>query len=142
MKKRDKIFNNTFWEKSLDTSKPILFTLKSACNAEEVSRLENLEIEIHEIVKALKNPIYLKKDDNNKYVKLNKEAINEIYGIALDSLSNNYKKVELYAGVSNYFNITHTKFYNSLSNKYKEDLIDELDKSTNALKRMGIHKLF
>ena len=44
--------------------------------------------------------------------------------------------------LSDYLDVAPTKFYNSLNNKAKDDLILELDKKTNVLERKGIKKLF
>ena len=43
---------------------------------------------------------------------------------------------------ANYFNIHPTKFYNSLSNVFKEGLISELDNKTGILSKKNINKLF
>ena len=48
----------------------------------------------------------------------------------------------MFSELCNYFNIPSNKFYNSLSNVYKEDLIIELDKKTGILSKKNIKKLF
>jgi hypothetical protein len=59
-----------------------------------------------------------------------------------DELSTKFSIIDLFSELCDYFNINPTKFYSSLSNKYKEALIQELDKKTNVLKRKNINKLF
>jgi hypothetical protein len=41
-----------------------------------------------------------------------------------------------------YFDINPSKFYSSLSNVYKEDLIQELDDRTGILEKKNIKRLF
>jgi hypothetical protein len=50
--------------------------------------------------------------------------------------------IEIFSEVCDYFNINPTKFYQSLGNKFKEELIETLDRKTNILKKKNINRLF
>lgn len=142
--KRDKIFNNKFYENEGKAGKQISFKLADAVDEDMPTQIEDnsLDGDIHRIVNNLKDNKFSSKNEDGTFIKLNKKLINEIYGIVVEEIGHKYKKIKLYIKVADYFNVQYSKFYNSLSNKYKEDLIEELDKKTGVLKKMGINKLF
>jgi hypothetical protein len=74
--------------------------------------------------------------------KLKKIDINEVYEFIVGELVKKYSLIELFSETCEYFNVHPTKFYSSLGNKFKEDLIQELDIRTNILKRKKINRLF
>ena len=53
-----------------------------------------------------------------------------------------YSKTEIFSTLSDFLDVAPNKFYNSLSNAAKEELILELDKKLNILDKKGIRKLF
>ena len=59
-----------------------------------------------------------------------------------DEMRANHSIIEIYSELCDYFNINPTKFYASLGNKFKEELIEALDKKTNILKKKNINRLF
>jgi hypothetical protein len=77
-----------------------------------------------------------------KMQKLNKVQINQVYSYVVNNLDASIRKIEIFSVMSDYFDIYPNKFYSSLSNKYKNDLILELDASLNILKKKKIRKLF
>ena len=79
---------------------------------------------------------------DGKVSKLTKIQINEIYSHVVITIGHKFNKIEIFSAVSDYFDVFPTKFYNSLSNKYKESLIMELDSSMNILDKKKIKKLF
>ena len=68
--------------------------------------------------------------------------MDKLKSISLDELLKKYSRIDMFSELCNYFNIPSNKFYNSLSNVYKEDLIIELDKKTGILSKKNIKKLF
>jgi hypothetical protein len=141
--KRDKIFDNKFDEIEYD-SKPINFTVNS--NFDTGQEIDDsihdsmLFQKVDKIIKASRFADYANYE-NLSEDKLTKSTINEIYVFISQSVPE-YTKVELFSVMSDYFDITPSKFYNSLSNKAKDELIMELDKKMNILQRRGIRKLF
>ena len=65
-----------------------------------------------------------------------------MYGYIIDEIGNNWSKIDLFSEMCIYFDIKPAKFYSSLSNVYKEDLIQELDRKTGILEKKNIKKLF
>ena len=51
-------------------------------------------------------------------------------------------EIDLFSVLSDYFDVFPNKFYNSLSNKFKDELIKELDDKYNILEKRKIRKLF
>lgn len=140
----DKIFDNKFDESDYDGRK-VKFELspayKDSLSAEDRIHLEMLFDEINKVIQVSK---YKKLNDPNKegkIQKLNKVQINEVYGYIINRVKG-YSKIELFSAISEYFDVFPTKFYNSLSNSYKEALILELDKKMNVLEKKKIRKLF
>ena len=57
-------------------------------------------------------------------------------------MKNQHSMVNVFSELCEYFNVNPTKFYSSLGNKFKEELIIELDKTTGILKKKNINRLF
>ena len=147
--KTDKIFDNKFEQNDgfEENSQKPTFTLHS----DFATKYDSAEEEIH--YKMLFNEIdtlvvkskYQKLNEigtNGKVAKLTKIQINEIYSLIVSNIGSKFNKIEIFSTVSDYFDIFPTKFYNSLSNTYKEDLIMELDKKMDILEKKKIKKLF
>ena len=81
-------------------------------------------------------------DEHGRNAKLKKVEINDVYGYVVGEMVKNYSRIDIFSEMCTYFDINPTKFYNSLSNVYKEDLIEELDRKTGILDRKNINKLF
>jgi len=71
-------------------------------------------------------------DESKGFKKMNKGDINEVYSFVTTNLSD-FPKIEIFSVICNYFDITPEKFYESLSNSFKTQLITEL-KSRGYLK--------
>jgi hypothetical protein len=145
--KRDKIFDNTFEDGSdFELNGSISFNLNPQYtdNRDEEEKIESEQIrnKIHELIINSRFKKFNEIDEFQQITKLRKLDINEVYGFMYDELHDRYSIIDLFSELCDYFNINPTKFYSSLSNKYKEDLIQELDKKTNVLQKKNINKLF
>lgn len=144
--KTDKIFDNTFDAPEGEVKGTISFNLDSSVKGnyseEEIIHYEMLAKEIHELISNSRFKKFNKIDEFANAIKLKKLDINEVYGFMVDELASNYSRIDIFSEMSNYFNIHPTKFYNSLSNVFKEELITELDKKTGILSKKNINKLF
>lgn len=140
----DKIFDNSFEESEFDgrtvnwSTDPSWSTSKDA----ESSIVDDMLMEKIDILinnsdfKTLNNP-----DEDGRIPKLSKVQISEVYSFISDNVRD-YNIIEIFAATSEYFDIQGAKFYNSLSNAHKDQLMQELDKRTNIVDRKGIRKLF
>ena len=145
-KKLDKIFDNKYEEHELDTSQ-MNFTIESAYGA-------NLDPEgdVHDTLLYTEIDLMIRESEFNRYnilrengsaVKLNKVQINEVYTFVLSKISPGYRRIEIWATLAEYFDIYTNKFFTSLSNKYKNELIQELDKVYKVIDtNKGIKKMF
>lgn len=98
--------------------------------------------QIHKIIETSPYVEYNHIDEDGNKVKLNKVQINKVYSHVLKFINIGYKKIEIWEVLSEYFDIYPNKFYSSLSNIYKHELIIELDKLTGILGKKKIKKLF
>ena len=144
--KVDKIFDNTFGESEYDGNFKSTFTVDNTFHdyeeAEEKIHYNLLFQKIHTIIKESQHSTLNDIKENGKISKLNKMQINQVYGFVLNSLPSNERKIEIFSIISDYFDIHPSKFYSSLSNKYKNELIMELDQSMNIFEKKKIRKLF
>jgi len=74
--------------------------------------------------------------------KLNKIQINKVFYHVIEKLGRQYTKIEIFGALSDYFDIFPNKFYSSLSNKYKDELMLELDRKYNIFEKKKMRKLF
>lgn len=144
--KRDKIFDNTFEDGEFDMDAALTFEVAPSYldNRDEEDKIELAIVRdsIHELILASRFKQFNTIDDFQQTVKLKKIEINEVYEYISDEMRSNHSIIEIYSELCDYFNINPTKFYASLGNKFKEELIDALDKKTNVLKKKNINKLF
>lgn len=144
--KRDKIFDNTFEEQGFELDSSISFQLapQFTDTRSEEEKIESAAIrdKIHELITNSRFKVFNHIDEFQQVQKLKKMDINEIYEFISDEMDANYSLIDLFSELCDYFNINPTKFYSSLSNKFKEDLISELDQKTNILKKKNINRLF
>ena len=141
--KRDKIFDNKFDEIEYD-SQPINFKVNSGYESDaavdDVIHDSILFDKVEALIANSKFAEYAIYDGENED-RLGKSIINEIY-LYISQHVNEYTKTEIFSVLSDYLDIAPNKFYNSLSNLAKEELILELDKKLNILDKKGIRKLF
>lgn len=143
--KSDKIFHNTYGDIDHENYGKASFSIDSSFhsydNQEEKLYDRLLFQQIHAIVDSSKFSVHNLIDENLKHRKLNKLEMNEVFGFISVSLLN-VRRIDIFSQLTDYFDIAPPKFYSSLSNKYKNELINELDKATNILEKKKIRKLF
>lgn len=144
--KRDKIFDNTFEETEyeFDTSMSFELSPRVVDNRSEEEKMETAQIAttIHDLITNSRFKIFNNIDEFQQTVKLKKLDINEVYEFLSDELREDHSVIDIFSESCDYFNVNPTKFYQSLSNKFKEELIEELDERTDILKRKNINRLF
>jgi len=145
-KKLDKIFDNKYEEKEMDFVSNMSFNISSVYNQtgdpEDEIHSNILYGEIQKMIVDSEFERFNQLDENGNIIKLNKVQINQVYSYVITGLPNGYRKIEIWSMLSEYFDIYPTKFYTSLSNKFKHDLVEELDVTTNILEKKKIRKLF
>jgi hypothetical protein len=143
---RDKIFDNTFTESEYELDSSFSFEIAPSYldNRDEEDKIETQIIitKIHELIESSRFKHFNSINEFNETVKLKKNEINEIYEFISDELRPNHSIIEVFSELCDYFNVNPTKFYQSLGNKFKEELIEVLDKKTNVLKKKHINRLF
>ncbi len=144
-KKLDKIFDNTYEEKEFDSSnmtfKPDPAFSESGDPETEI-HYNILFDEINALIQDSEFKKYNELDINGKTLKLNKVQINELYRYIITNISVGYRKMEIFSVLSEYFDIYPNKFYASLSNVYKNELLQELDACTDILNKKKIKRIF
>jgi hypothetical protein len=144
--RNDKIFDNNFDSPDFELNGQIKFDLdpsmEDSRSQEEQIHYEIIARNIHDLIQNSRFKIFNEVDDLGRCTKLKKADINEVYGFIVDELVANYSRIDLYSELCVYFDIKPDKFYSSLSNVYKEDLIQELDIRTGILDKKNIKKLF
>lgn len=143
----DKIFNNNYGNVDFDTSE-IKFEIDSSFFDYAYNDLnDDLDTKImyDELDKVIKESEFIKYnevDKNGEIPRLSREQINKIFFYVVGKLRIKYNITDLFVVVSEYFDIVPLKFYNALSNKTKNELIEELDKQYNILNKKKYKKLF
>ena len=140
----DKIFDNSFEESDYD-GRSINWQLDPVFSSSKDTESSIGDIMLMEkIDELIKNSDFNKwniPDKEGKIPKLNKIQISEVYSYISLNVKE-YSVIEIFAATSEYFDIQGAKFYNSLSNAHKDELMIELDKRTGIIDRKGIRKLF
>lgn len=143
--KTDKIFNNTYGDQNLN-EEPISFNVAPSyvddMDHDDRIHYDILIKKIDEIIKGSQFEHLNKVTHTGVIKKLNKVQINEVFFYVIERLGTTYTRVDLFSVISDYFDIFPNKFYNSLSNKFKDELIKELDDKYNILEKRKIRKLF
>jgi hypothetical protein len=146
MAKNDKIFNNNFDSPDFELNGTIKFDLdpsvKQVEDQEERIHYDMIARRIHELIGLSRFKVFNEIDEFQQTIKLKKLDINEVYEYVSDEMKTKHSLVDVFSELSDYFNINPTRFYQSLGNKFKEELIEELDERTNILKRKNINRLF
>ena len=144
--KRDKIFDNKFEEAEfeLDTSISFALSPQYSDDRDEEEKIESdiIMAKIHELVSKSEFSKFNVIDEFQQTKKLKKIDINNVYEYINKEMWANHSMVNVFSELCEYFNVNPTKFYSSLGNKFKEELIIELDKTTGILKRKNINRLF
>jgi len=125
----DKILDNKFESIEQENSLPINFVISGdyiSNRSEEDKITYNVLMEtLIELIDESEYKIFNMPDDNGNYKKLNKIDINKVYVYAAKKITN-YSILDLFGVISDLFDISYHKLYDSLSNKLKEELIIEL----------------
>jgi hypothetical protein len=144
--KRDKIFDNTFEETEFEYDPSLTFEVAPSYldSRSEEDKIEAglIADQIHELIIKSRFKVFNEIDEFQQTIKLKKLDINEVYEYVSDEMKTKHSLVDVFSELSDYFNINPTRFYQSLGNKFKEELIEELDERTNILKRKNINRLF
>jgi predicted house-cleaning noncanonical NTP pyrophosphatase (MazG superfamily) len=143
---RDKIFDNTFEESGFEMDPTFSFEISPSYidTRDEEDKIETKIImdRIHTLIESSRFKYVNHINEFNQTTKLKKIEINEIYEYISDELRPNHSIIEVFSELCEYFNINPTKFYQSLGNKFKEELIESLDRKTNILQKKNINRLF
>jgi hypothetical protein len=125
---RDKIFDNEFEQTELDTTEK-KFSIDS--NFAEKTLDEKIDESMfnREVTEFINSTFRLKSlntlNEEGTFPKINKSEINEIYRTVTENLTH-IPKIEVFSIVTTIYDISPEKFYESLSNTFKTDLINEL----------------
>lgn len=142
---KDKIFNNTYGEQDI-TENRVDFTVSSTflddMDPDDKMHYDLLIKNIDKLIKGSEYEHLNEVTTEGVIKKLNKVQINKVYAYIIEHVGEGYTKVDLFSVISDYFDVFPNKFYNSLSNKYKDELIKELDDKYNILEKRKIRKLF
>jgi len=125
--KRDKIFENTYEETEMD-SRDITFTVDPSIKEKSYEMTIDEELifnKFDDIIKETKFEVFTLMDGDLKFKKLNKRDINEVYLFATTNLPGE-PNIEIFSVICSYFDISPEKFYESLSNSFKTELITDL----------------
>ena len=125
--KRDKIFENTYEETEMD-SRDITFTVDPSIKQKSYEMTIDEELifnKFDDIIKETKFEVFTLMDGDLKFKKLNKRDINEVYLFATTTLPGE-PNIEIFSVICSYFDISPEKFYESLSNSFKTELITDL----------------
>lgn len=142
---KDKIFNNTYGQQEVDTT-PIKFNVAPAYDTsldpDDQIHYDLLLNKIDELIVGSEFEELNKVTPEGIAKKLNKVQINKVFFYIIEHIGDAYSRVDLFSVISDYFDVFPNKFYNSLSNKFKDELIVELDNKYNILEKKKIRKLF
>lgn len=144
--RKDKIFDNNFSSPEFEAISNFTFDLDPSFrdNRDEEDKIqqEMLNRDIHELITKSRFKHFNEIDEHGQRPKLNKVDINNIYGFVVDELIKEYTRIDMFSELCVYFDIKPARFYNFISNAYKEQLIEELDNKTGILSKKNIKKLF
>lgn len=127
---RDKIFDNDFGQTELDTREKSFQIDPNISGRDLEDKMD--ELFFYEDVKKLllENSNYSRFNEpllDGSYIKINKSDINDMYSLVLDKIPG-IKNIEAFSIITTVYDISPEKFYESLSNTFKTDLITELKK--------------
>jgi len=138
----DKIFDNTYETKEIENSL-LKFKIESSFGiSKDLDEEVHLNLLFNDIDVLILESDYNKfniKNDKGKIIKLNKAQINQVYGFILNHMKNKYRRIEIWSMLAEYFDICPTKFFNSLSNNHKHELLLDLDTKNSGI---SIKKIF
>lgn len=126
--KKDKIFQNDY-ESSEFELPSTKFTVEDSYREKSLDEKIDEEFVKKSVQNIVQNHPKFKKftlpDEKGEYVKVNKSEINEVYSYVINELPS-LPKIEIFSVLTDFYDITPEKFYESLSNTFKTQLIIEL----------------
>jgi predicted nucleic acid-binding protein len=138
----DKIFDNTYESKEIESSL-LKFKIESSFgitrDLDDEVHLNLLYNDINDVIIISEYNRFNVRNDKGKIIKLNKAQINQVYGFILNNMKNKYRRIEIWSMLAEYFDICPTKFFNSLSNNHKHELLLDLDSKNSGI---SIKKIF
>lgn len=144
--RHDKIFDNSFESSEFELDGNMTFNLSPQYTddrpEEEKIQQRILQETIHALIEGSRFKSF---NDLNEFAdsrKLKKNDINDVYDYIEGELVATHSRIEIFSELCDYFNVHPSKFYNSLSNVFKEGLIEELDCRTGILRKKNINRLF
>jgi len=139
-----KIFDNSYESTDISTTK-IDFVIDSSVDT-EMSMEDQIDHDL--IYTKIENCILgsdfeslNKPNDEGKYKKLSKAEINKLYSFVVNKIPK-VSKIQIFSMLSEYFDINYHKFYDSLSNTFKQKLIEELEYGDDTVTKKIGGKLF
>jgi hypothetical protein len=141
----DKIFNNSYGTQDLTDTKIVFKVAPSYEDNMDFDDRMHYDLLFEKIDLLIKGSEFehlneMTLDGVSK--KLNKVQINKVFFYIIQNVGEDYSRIDIFSVLSDYFDVFPNKFYNSLSNKFKDELIHELDKKYNILEKRKIRKLF
>jgi hypothetical protein len=125
---QDKIFNNTYETAGFDSGK-MSFNLSpqfgKSNNFEDTIEQDMAWELVSKLLDTSKFKDLNKPDKEGNYKKLNKLQINEVYSYIVMQIPD-FSRIQIFSVVQEYFDVNSNKFYDSLSNTFKKELIEEL----------------
>lgn len=145
MERRDKIFGNNYGSQDLSDNKVTFNVSPQYQDDLDIDDTMHYNLLFEKIDNLIKNSEFenLNKVTESGIVKkLNKIQINKVFSYIITHIGNDYTRIDLFSVISDYFDVFPKKFYNSLSNKFKDELVKELDDKYGILRKKNINKLF
>lgn len=141
----DKIFNNSYGTQELSDTKIVFKVAPSYEDSMDFDDRMHYNLLLERVDKLIKGSEFehLNEVTSSGIIKkLNKVQINKVFFYIIQNVGEDYSRIDIFSVLSDYFDVFPNKFYNSLSNKFKDELIHELDVKYNILEKRKIRKLF
>ena len=143
--KLDKIFDNKFHETEyVDESNTIDYHsehfVEEYENPYRKITVENILNDIDLLIAD--NFPEFKTSVNGKLKRINKDSINVIYQVIKDNLLDKYVIVDIWYYMSEYFDVDTNRFFDSLNDKFKNELITYLRCNTKLLENVSVNDMY
>jgi hypothetical protein len=125
--KRDKIFENTYEETESDGG-DFNFKVDPSVEVKSYEHTIDEAMIFRKFEKLIDGSKFMKfniLEEGKGFKKMNKGDINEVYSFVTTNLTG-HPRIEIFSVICGYFDISPDKFYESLSNSFKTELITEL----------------
>jgi hypothetical protein len=126
--KRDKIFDNDYEQTEMELPSTS-FSIDQNFREKTIDEKIDEQVVGDHVRSILTNSVIYRRfsepNEKGEYTKINKSEINEIYSFVISNLSG-YPKIEIFSTLTEFYDVSPEKFYESLSNTFKTELIIEL----------------